>query len=219
MCVLRVNCSYMGACTRVVSWDLEAAHGLTHWGSFWTLGPLRFFREANDRCASGRAWWRHRCGRCLSFPLAAAGWQGPLADFGAGRPRDGCRVRLPPLPYQVPSLCRLAKLPLVLDRRVPPAFVRLIRRRAQVALVAAAVVAWDACGCRRVRTGLQPGCKGLQAALAAAGVVACGVDAPCLEALEHHGADAVVAAAAQVVCGLGVQALDVALAWRLPRDA
>lgn len=61
--------------------------------------------------------------------------------------------------------------------------------------------------------------KGLQAALAAAGVVACGVDAPCLEALEHHGADAVVAAAAQVVCGLGVQALDVALAWRLPRDA
>jgi hypothetical protein len=76
-----------------------------------------------------------------------------------------------------------------------------------------------AVGCRRVRTGLQPGCVWLQAALAAGGVGACGVDAPCLEALQHHGADAVVAAAAQVVGGLCVQALDVALAWGLPRDA
>ena len=146
----------MDACTRVVIGSVEAGH--TEHGVL-DFGLWGDFFEGANRCASGRAWWRHGCGRCLPFPLAAAGWQGPLADFGAGRPRDGCRVRLHPLPYQVPSLCRLAKLPLVLDRRVPPAFVRLIRRRAQVALVAAAVVAWDACGCRRVRTGLQPGCK------------------------------------------------------------
>ena len=50
-------------------------------------------------------------------------------------------------------------------------------------------------------------------------MVTCGVDAPCLEPLEYHGTNAVVAAAAQVVGGLGVQALDVALAWRLPGDA
>ena len=107
---------------------------------------LRERRQTGARQRSGRDWWRHRCGCCLSFPLVAAGRQGALADFGAGWPRDGCRVRLHPLAYQVPPLCCLAKLPLVLNRRVPPAFVRLIRRRAQVALVAAAVVAWDACG-------------------------------------------------------------------------
>ena len=65
-----------------------------------------------------------------------------MADFGAARPGDGCRVRLHPLAYQVPPLRRLAKLPLVLHRRVPPAFLCRVRRCAQVALVAAALVAW-----------------------------------------------------------------------------
>jgi len=130
-----------------------------------TLYPSIALR-GKPRWVSGCVWWRHRCGCCLSFSLVAAGWQGPLADFGAGRPRDGRGVGLHPLPYQVPPLCCLTQLPLVLRRRVPPPLVRLVRRRAQVALIAAAVVAWDACGCRRVLIGLQPGCIGLQAALA-----------------------------------------------------
>ena len=49
---------------------------------------LRERRQTGARQRSGRDWWRHRCGCCLSFPLVAAGRQGALADFGAGWPRD-----------------------------------------------------------------------------------------------------------------------------------
>ena len=129
-----------------------------------------------------------RCGCCLSFPLPGCCWAAGVVG-GLWRCSAWGRVSCPAAPPGVSSAAALPSCE-ASTCSSPASTTSLLVPRPSVCAgrtgcsSARRLACACACACG-VRTGLQAGCIGLQAALAAAGMIACGIDAPRLEALEH----------------------------------